>query len=581
MRVGPVADAGCVYCPCATPMSDEPASTPRSTLLANLVAGTTTAVVIIPQAMAYAMVAGVPPIHGLYASVLPLVAYALVGRSRELAVGPGALDTLLVGFALGSMAFVISENWPAYAAVLALLVGGIQLTLGLLRAGFFMNFVSAPVINGFTSAAAITIALSQLDNLLGYTCERGAGVFEMLRTAIVSVPDIHAVTAVTGVASALALVALKKWRRSFPRALAVVAVATVVSMAFDFESRGVAVIGAVPAGLPGLSMPTFDAATWRQLVPTAITIAFVGYLTMISIARTFANRTGRDIDANRELVAAGAANLAAAFSRGFPVSASFSRSAVHASAGSTTPKALLVVAGWVTLTLLLLTDLLYALPTTTLAAIIITAVSGLFDAQEPRRLWRVKRADAVLLGITFVATLAFGIEDGILTGVAASVLLVLTRTTRPHTAVLGRVGDTTDYRNVRNYPDAAPTLGLLVVRIDAQFYFGNVTFLKDVLRRLERDADAPVHTVIIDAASLNQLDSSADAALHQILDDYDQRGLRLAFATVKMPVLNVMRASGLYERLGHDRFFMNVHAAVEALREPATPAASPPASGDR
>ena len=557
--------------------STSPADDGRSPWAANLVAGTTTAVVIIPQAMAYAMVAGVPPIHGLYASVLPLVAYALVGRSRELAVGPGALDTLLVSFALGSMAFVTPENWPAYAAVLALLVGAIQLSMGALRAGFFMNFVSAPVISGFTSAAAITIGLSQLDNLLGYTCERGAGVFEMARTAIVSVPDMHVTTSVIGVASAVALVALKKWRKSFPRALAVVAAATVASLLLDFEAQGVDVIGAVPAGLPALALPRFDLETWRQLVPTAITIAFVGYLTMISIARTFANRTGRDIEANRELAAAGVANLAAAVSQGFPVSASFSRSAVHASAGSTTPKALLVVAGWVTLTLLLLTDLLYALPTATLAAIIITAVSGLFDAKEPRRLWRVKRADAVLLGITSVATLVTGIEEGILIGVAASLLLFLVRTTRPHTAVLGRVGDSTDYRNVLNYPDAEPVPGVLIVRIDAQFYFGNVTFLKDLLRRLEREATSPVHTVIIDAASLNQLDSSADGALQQVLDDYDQRGLRLAFATVKMPVLRVMRASGLYDRVGDDGFFMNVHeAATDATARRTSPAGDAP-----
>ncbi len=541
----------------------------RSQVVSNLVAGTTTAVVIIPQGMAYALVAGLPAIHGLYASVLPLVVYAFVGRSRELAVGPGALDTLLVGTALAGMSFVTPENYAGYAAVLALMVGAIQVALGLVRAGFFMNFVSAPVLSGFTSAAALTIALSQLGNLLGFQTERGAGFVARLAQSVMSLPDAHVLTAATGLACAAALVGLKRWRKRFPRALFVVAVATVVSAVFDFEARGVSVIGEVPAGLPALVLPAFDRASWGELVPTAITIAFVGYLTMISIARTFANRAGRSIDANRELVASGATNLAAAISQGFPVSASFSRSAVHESAGSTSPKALLVVAGWVTLTLLFLTDLLRPLPTATLAAIIVTAVIGLFDAQMPRRLWHVKRADALLLGLTFVATLVAGIQPGILIGVAASVLLFLVRTTRPHTAVLGRVGDTTDFRNVKNYADARPIPGLLLVRIDAQFYFGNVAFLKDMLARLEHEAATPLRAVVIDAASLNQLDSSADDALHQILDDYERRGIVLAFATVKMPVMRVMRASGLYDRIGAERFFMNVHDAVVALGEPA------------
>lgn len=538
---------------------------PSPKLLTNVVAGTTTAVVIIPQAMAYALVAGVPAIHGLYASVLPLVAYAFVGRSRELAVGPGALDTLLVGSALGAMAIVTPDNYVAYAALLALMVGLIQVGLGLARAGFFMNFVSAPVINGFTSAAALTIALSQLGNLLGFDVERGQGFAARVASAFASIPDAHALTAGTGLACAAALVLLKRWRRRFPGGLAVVALATAVSFAFDFEGLGVAVIGEVPRGLPQLALPDVDLAVLRELLPTAVTIAFVGYLTMISIARTFAQRTGIDLDANRELVAAGAANLAAAATQGFPVSASFSRSAVHASAGSTTPKALLVVAGWVALALLFLTDLLRTLPTATLAAIIITAVVGLFDAETPRRLWRVKRADAVLLGLTFVATLGAGIQRGILIGVAASLLLFMVRTTRPHTAVLGRVGDSTDYRNVLNYSDTRTVPGVLVVRIDAQFYFGNVTFLKDLLRLREHQASEPVRCVIIDAAGLNQLDSSADDALHQILDDYERRGIALAFASVKMPVLRVMRASGLHDRIGADRYFMNVHAAVVGM----------------
>lgn len=536
----------------------------RQSIWGNFRAGTTTAVVIIPQGMAYALVAGLPPIHGLYASLLPLVAYAFAGRSRELAVGPGALDTLLLGTSLAAIEMVNASNYAIYAAVLTLEVAAIQLILGLLRGGFLVNFLSRPVLSGFTSAAALTIALSQMKNLFGYEVTRGSAFVEMLWKLALGLPRANPYTTLIGIGGVLLLVGLKRWRKGFPAPLFVSILAIFVVHGFNLEKRGVSVLGAIPRGLPRLSIPSLDIPTLLALLPTAMTIAFVGYLTMISIAKTFATRNRYDVNANRELLAAGATNLVAGVTQGFPVSASFSRSAVHAASGATSPYALLVTAGWVGITLLFLTDYFYALPNAALAAIIVTAVSGLVDVASLRRLWTVERGDMWLLVTTFVATLAIGIEQGIVIGVACSLALFIYRTTRPHTAVLGRLGDSPDFRNVRHYPSATTYPGVLIVRFDAQFYFSNVSFFKELMQRLEREAEAPLTAVIIEACSLTQLDSSADATLNELADDYGRRGIELCFSSVKVPILRVMKASGLWEKLGEDNFFLNVDDATRA-----------------
>jgi len=540
------------------------APAPRSAWLGNLQAGTTTAVVIIPQGMAYSLVAGLEPIHGLYASLLPLVVYALIGRSRQLAVGPGALDTLLVGASLASLSFVTPGTHAGYAALIALEVATIQLVLGLFRAGFLVNFLSAPVLSGFTSAAAITIALSQFGNLLGFKLESTPHFHELLHQIFSRLGSISPLTALVGLACIALLVFGKKVAPRSPYALGVVALAAAISAATGLVDEGVAIVGAIPSGLPSFELPPISWQSIVAVLPTSIAIAFVGYLTMITIAKAFAEKHRYDVEPSRELVASGAANLVAGLTQGFPVSASFSRSAVHAAAGATSPYALLVTAGWVALTLLLLTGLLHDLPKATLAAIIITAVYGLIDFKTVERLRRVKPIDMWVLVVTFVATLGVGIEAGILIGVAASLVVFLVESTRPHTAVLGRLGETTDFRNVRNHPEATTYPGLVIIRIDAQFYFGNVTFLKAFLRELEREAKEPVRAIILEACSFTQLDSSAESALSAIIEDYDKRGLWFSFASVKVPVLRVMKASGLYQRLGPERFFMNVDDAVKA-----------------
>ena len=532
-------------------------------LLRNFQAGTTTAILLIPQSMAYALVAGVPPVYGLYASLLPLVVYALLGRSRELALGPGALDTLLIGVTIGSLSMASNPNAATVAAVIAFQVAIIQIVLGLLRGGFLINFFSKPVISGFTSAAALTIAISQVKHLLGMDIDRSSRFYEEFWQLVTHVEEIHLMTAMIGIGSLCFIAMAKRIKKSFPNALAVVILAAIVGAILKVDQNQVSVLGAIPQGIPQFGFVWVTQELFVTLLPSSVAIAAVGYLTTISIARTFADRSRYDIAPNRELIALGASNFVASFSQGFPVSASFSRSAVHAEAGSTSPYSLVVVAAWIFLTLLFLTEYLYYLPTATLAAIIILAVLGLIDFTLVKHLRKTKQSDMWLLMLTFFSTLIVGIVEGILIGVVFSLGLFLYLTTRPHTAILGRVGNTADFRNLKHYPEATTYTGVIIIRIDAQFYFGNVSFLKTLLKKLEKESLSPLKTIIIEACSIAQLDSSADSVLHDIADDFKERNIELKFASVKVPVLRVMKASGLYDKIKERNFFMNIDDAVQ------------------
>jgi SulP family sulfate permease len=423
--------------------------------------------------------------------------------------------------------------------------------------------LSKPVISGFTSAAALTIAISQVKHLLGMDIDRSSRFYEEFWQLVTHVEEIHLMTAMIGIGSLCFIAMAKRIKKSFPNALAVVILAAIVGAILKVDQSQVSVLGAIPQGLPQFGFVWVTQELFVTLLPSSVAIAAVGYLTTISIARTFADRNRYDIAPNRELIALGASNFVASFSQGFPVSASFSRSAVHAEAGSTSPYSLVVVAAWIFLTLVFLTEYLYYLPTATLAAIIILAVLGLIDFTLVRHLRKTKQSDMWLLLLTFFSTLIVGIVEGILIGVVFSLGLFLYLTTRPHTAILGRVGNTADFRNLKNYPEATTYAGVIIIRIDAQFYFGNVSFLKTLLKKLEMESPSPLKTIIIEACSIAQLDSSADSVLNDIADDFKERNIELKFASVKIPVLRVMKASGLYDKIEERNFFMNIDDAVQ------------------
>ncbi len=539
----------------------------RTDLGPDIIAGLTTAVMLVPQAMGYALLAGLPPIHGLYASVAPIVFYAIFGTSRHLAVGPVAMDSILVAGAVGAIAELGTDNYILIAAALGIMVGAIQAGLGFLRAGFLVNFLSRPVVAGFTAAAALIIAASQLGNLLGVQLPRTHHVHRVVWEALRRVSDWSWPTLAIGVASIAALVLAKKRIPRFPTALAVVVAATCIVWVLGLADQGVAVVGQVPAGLPGLSIPSVDPSILVGLMPAAATIALVSFMEAISVGRTFAQQFRYDIYPNRELIALGFANLTGGVTGGYPVAGGFARAAVNARAGARTQLAALITCAVVVVTLLVLTSAFYNLPKAALSAIIVAAVVGLIDVQGAREVFRVKRTDFYLLVLTFFATLSLGIQWGILVGVGASLLLFLVRTTRPHFAVLGRIPESQTYLNAARHPQAETIPGIILVRIDAQFYFGNVSFLKETVRRLIDECESPVRYFVLEAAGVNGLDSAAAATLAELDEELAARGVKLVLTRIKGPVRDVLHRTGLLEKLAAEgRVYLSTHRAIEVLR---------------
>ncbi|MBW1756505.1 MAG: solute carrier family 26 protein [Deltaproteobacteria bacterium] len=539
----------------------------RADLGPDLVAGLTTAVMLVPQAMGYALLAGLPPIHGLYAAVAPLILYAVLGTSRHLAVGPVAMDSILVAGAVGAIATIGTENYVLIAAALGMMVGGIQAGLGFLRAGFLVNFLSRPVVAGFTAAAALIIAASQLGHLLGVELPRTHHVHRVVWEAIQHASDCSWPTLTIGVLSIAVLVLCKKRWPRFPAALFVVVTTTVAVWALGLSARGVSIVGEVPAGLPGFSLPSVDSEVLTQLIPAAATIALVSFMEAISVGRVFAQAHRYEISPNRELIALGFANMTGGATGGYPIAGGFSRSAVNVRAGARTQLAALVTCAVVIITLLAFTRAFFYLPKTALSAIIVAAVAGLIDIRGAAEVFRVKRADFYLLVLTFFATLSLGIQWGILVGVAASVVLFLVRTTRPYFAILGRIPASQTYVNIARHPHAETLPGIILVRVDAQFYFGNVSFLKETVRSLVRDSEAPVRYFVLEAAGVNDLDSAAAATLAELDEELAAQGVRLVLTRIKGPVRDVLHRSGLLEKLASEgRVYLSTHRAIEVLR---------------
>ena len=531
----------------------------RADLPGDLTAGVTTAVMLIPQAMAYALLAGLPPVVGLYAAIAPPLVYALFGSSPKLAVGPVAMDSLLVAAAVGSVALAGTEVYVTTAAALALMVGAVQLAMGALRLGFVVNFLSRPVLSGFTSAAALVIAASQLGPLLGLRLGSSTALHTIVLEIAGAVTKIHVPTLVLAAVTMLVLVLLGRWRG---KALLVVALGIAASALLDLPALGVAVVGEVPPGLPSPALPLVPWATLGALVPAALTIALVSFMEAISSGLAVAEDDQRPA-ADRELVALGLSNLACGVMRGYPVAGGLSRTAVNAQAGARTGLAGVFTASLVAVALLFLTPLLRGLPRASLAAIIVVAVFGLIDRKLPRELWRVRRRELPVLLLTFIATLTLGITTGLVLGVLTSLLLFVLRTTRPHTAVLGRLPGTQVYRNRARFPDAEPVPGVVLVRLDAQLYFANAAFLRETLLRLVDEAPPPVHAVIVDASSIHDVDVSALEALREVHRALAARGVSLHFADVKGPVRDLLGRSGFVAELGPEHFSFTTHEAVQ------------------
>jgi SulP family sulfate permease len=449
----------------------------RSDLRGDLAAGITVGAMLVPQAMAYALLAGLPPEVGLYAATIPVIAYAVFGTSAQLSVGPFALVSLLTASALVPLVEEGTASYVEAAALLALMVGVVHVVLGLGRLGFLANFLSHSVLVGFTAAAAVLIAFSQVKHILGISTERTDAFIDMVPEVWRNVPDTHGPTLVLGVSSIVALFALKRWARRLPASLVVVVAATVVSKVLDLEGEGVAVVGDIPASLPSFGVPELSGGLIGDLLASALVITLVGFMGSFAMAKVYAHRNGQEVDPNQELIGLGMANVTAGVFGGYPVTAGMSRTAVNAEAGARTQLASIVAAGVVLATIAFFTPLLTALPTAALGAIIVMAVIGLVDVAEIRHIIDVKRSDLIGLAVAFLGTLAFGMEIGIAMAVVASMLVVFARMSMPHSAVLGHVEGTTSYRNVRRFPEVTTHRGIRIVRVDAALSFVNAANL--------------------------------------------------------------------------------------------------------
>ncbi len=530
----------------------------------DLTGGLAVGVMLIPHAMAVAMIAGLPPIVGLYAAVGALLFFVPFATSRRLTVGPVALDSLLVLAVLTQLYEPGSNDYVIKAAALAAIVGALQVGLGLARLGFLVNFLSRPVLSGFMLGAPFIIGLAQLKHLVGIELPQSQQIYLVLAGAARNLGDIHWPTFAVGTSGILIQVALRKWKPMWPDILIMVVLMSIGCWAFGWQDSGVAVVGQVPAGLPMPKLPMVTLAEIWRMLPSAFAIAIIGYMEGIAIAKVFAQKYQHRLDENREMVAIGMGNLGASLFRGYPIGGSFARTAVNDQAGARTPLANLIAAIVVIFTLLFLSRLFYFMPKAVLAAVVIVAVSKFVNVGPIRALFHIKRSDGLLAIATFVATLSLGVLWGLTIGVVASIIPTLMRLARPHAVELGLMPDGREYRDLARNRGAVRLPGIVLLRVDASFCFLNAGFLRDKIHDMTLDRD--VRVMIIDASSINDLDSTAFDVLERVVESLQDRGIHLYITGVKGPVRDILKRGRLWEKIGPSHFYLNPHAAVQHIR---------------
>jgi SulP family sulfate permease len=532
---------------------------------------------LIPQSLAYALLAGLPPEVGLYASMLPLVGYALFGSSSTLAVGPVAVVSLMTAAAVGDFAAVGTPEYRGAAIALALLSGLFLVALGLLRLGFLASLLSHPVISGFITASGILIAASQLKHMLGVEAG-GHTLVEIVQSLAGHIDAVNGPTLAIGIGATAFLFWVRKSLKPLlmklglgPRAadsvakagpVAAVIVTILLVQALALDQAGVKVVGAIPQGLPPITLPPFDLALWQDLLPSAVLISVVGFVESVSVAQTLAAKRRERIAPNRELIGLGAANLAASLTGGYPVTGGFARSVVNFDAGARTPLAGVMTAAGIGLTALLLTPLFRELPKATLAATIVVAVLSLVDLGALKRTWIYSKGDFAAMAATILVVLGVGVEAGIVTGVALSVILFLVHASRPHMAVVGQVPGTQHFRNVKRHQVMVSPV-VLGLRIDESLYFANARWLEDKLYDMAI-ADKTVRHVVLICAAVNDIDASALESLEALNERLHAAGVSFHLSEVKGPVMDKLKRSHFLDQLT-GKVFLSQYDALVAL----------------
>ncbi len=533
------------------------------TLKIDLLAGLTVALVLVPQSMAYAQLAGLPAYYGLYASFLPPMVAAVFGSSRQLSTGPVAVVSLMTAAALQPFLHAGPDAFFIFATLLAVMVGLFQMSLGLLRLGVLVDFLSHPVVIGFTNAGAIIIGTSQLGKLFGVSVSKTEHQYETVYNMFQSIlVATHWPTLAFAVFSIALMVGLKKWRPNLPSVLIAVVLATLISKFTGYADSGGAVVGYVPKGLPNFSIPSFNIQVLLQLSSSAVVIALIGFMEAISIAKAMAARTRHRLDANQELVGQGLSNVVSGLFNGYPVSGSFSRSAVNIDAGARTGFSSVVTGIIVGITLLFLTPLLFHLPQATLAAVIIMAVVGLIKVKPIMHAWKAEKHDGVVAVITFVLTLAMApeLDKGILVGVFLSMALFIYRTMRPRFAVLSRYHDAT-FRDLAVHPELNTCPHIVLIRFDMSLYFANAGYFETKLLRVFADHPDAKY-IILDAEGINMLDATGEMVLTQLCERFQSANVSLVMARMKRQLMITLHATGAIQTIGEERFFSRLSHAL-------------------
>jgi len=534
-------------------------------------------IMLIPQSLAYALLAGLPPQVGLYASMLPLIGYALFGSSSTLAVGPVAVVSLMTAAAVGEIAAAGTPEYAGAALALALLSGFFLIALGLLRLGFLASLLSHPVISGFITASGLLIVASQLKHILGVDAG-GHTLLDLGRSLAGGIGETNLPTLAIGVAATAFLFWVRAWLKPLAMRLglgarladtlakvgpiAAVLVTILLVDLFSLDAAGVQVVGAIPQGLPPIALPPVDLDLWRELIPSAVLISIVGFVESVSVAQTLAAKRRERIQPDRELVGLGAANIAASLGGGYPVTGGFARSVVNFDAGARTPLAGVLTAVGIGLTALLLTPLFHQLPKATLAATIVVAVLSLVDLGALKRTWVYSKADFAAMAATILTVLVAGVEAGILAGVGLSLVLFLARSARPHMAVVGQVPGTQHFRNVKRH-EVVTSPSVLSLRIDESLFFANARWLEDKLYDMAV-ADPAIRHVVLICAAVNEIDASALESIETLSERLQAAGIDFHLSEVKGPVMDRLERSDLPDRLS-GKIYLSQHDALAAL----------------
>ena len=559
----------------------------RESMLSDLIAGLVVTAMLIPQSLAYALLAGVPAEVGMYASILPLVAYAIFGTSRTLSVGPVAIASLMTAVALGKVAETGSSDYVSAAVLLAFLSGGFLIALGVLRLGFLANFLSHTVVSGFITASGILIALSQMKHIAGVKAQ-GDTFFELLMSLLQHLPNLnyHALTVGVGVvcflfwarrgaAGLLAQLGMDvNTAQLVAKAAPVFGIIVTIAGAviFDLAGKGVALVGEVPAGLPSLQLPVFSLAMVELLIVPAMAISIIGYVESISVGKTLGAKRGQRVDGNQELVGLGAANLASSFSGGFPVTGGFSRSVVNFDAGASTQLAGILAAVGIALASLFLTPVLFYLPQATLAATIIVAVTGLIDVSIITKTWKLSKSDFYDVALTILGTLVFGVEAGVAAGVLVSLCLYLYRTSKPHIAEVGLIEGTEHFRNIlRHKVSTRPEI--LSLRVDENLFFANAGYLEEyIYSALENNPE--VRHLVLMCSACNTIDYSALEVLEAINGHLRDLDIAFHLSEVKGPVMDHIKDTGFLEHLTGNVYLSQYQAYMDLSGSPQTNSSS-------